>query len=91
MSSQRFSRVAVAQRKGPRERKDHVVKLEFDDGSPSIGATLSDLSATGARVSIAATDRLPLKLTLLFPDGTRRRCRLTWRSETSIGIEFAPA
>jgi hypothetical protein len=91
MSAQRFSRMAVAQRKSPRERKDHVVRLEFDDGSPVLGGTLSDLSATGARVSIAATDHLPLRLTLLFPDGTRRRCRLRWRSESSIGIEFAPA
>jgi PilZ domain len=91
MALQRFSRVAVAQRKSPRERKDQIVKLEFDDASPSVGGALSDLSTTGARVAIAATDRLPLRFTLLFPDATRRRCRLIWRSEASIGIEFVSA
>ena len=52
---------------------------------------LSDLSATGARIGVPAPDRLPLKFALLFPDGTRRRCRLIWRSEQRIGIEFASA
>jgi hypothetical protein len=36
----------VARRKCPRERKDHLVKLEFDDASPSVGGTLNDLFAT---------------------------------------------
>jgi len=91
MASQRFSRAAVAQRKSPRERKNHVVRLEFDDGLPALSGMLSDLSATGARVLITNSDRVPVKFTLLFPDGTRRRCRLIWRSEASIGIEFASA
>ena len=86
----RFSRVAVAQRKSPRERKDHAVRLEFDEGFPAVGGMLSDLSATGARLSVAAPDQMPIKFTLLFPDGARRRCRLIWRSESSIGIEFVP-
>lgn len=88
MASQHFSRVPVAQRKSPRERKTFAVKLEFDDGSPSIGGMLSDLSATGARASIATPEGLPRRFTLLFPDDARRRCRPIWRSGQSIGIQF---
>ena len=87
----RFSRVAAARRKSPRERKNHVVRLEFDHGLPAIGGMLSDLSTTGAHVLITNSDRVPIKYSLLFFDGTRRRCRLIWRSEAGIGIEFASA
>jgi hypothetical protein len=34
---------------------------------PPVGGMLSDLSATGARVAVTASDRLPLKFNLLSP------------------------
>jgi len=88
MASQRFSRRAVAQRKSTREPKAYPVRLDFDDGSPSIAGMLSDLSATGARVSVTVLKDIPVRFTLHFPENTARRCRLVWQSSQSIGVEF---
>jgi hypothetical protein len=84
----RFTRIGVAQRRSARERKEQLVRLDFDDGSPSIPGVLSDLSTTGARLSVIAPKQLTERFTLHFPDDTRRRCRLVWRSFKSIGVEF---
>jgi len=86
----RFTRKGVAQRRSPRERKDHVVRLEFRDGSPSICGTLSDLSATGARMSLPAdlNMNIPTMFALVLPPSTRRLCRLVWQSRENIGVEF---
>ena len=88
MASHRFTRIGVAQRRSARERREQLVRLDFDDGSPSIPGMLSDLSATGARVSVLVPKNLSERFTLNFPDDTRRRCRLVWRSLKSIGVEF---
>jgi PilZ domain len=88
MASQRFTRIGVALRRSARERQEQLVRLDFDDGSPSISGVLSDLSATGARLSVIAPKQLAERFTLHFPDATNRRCRLVWRSFKSIGVEF---
>jgi len=84
----RFSRIGVARRKSPREYKGHAVTLEFDGGLPTVEAKLKDMSATGARVSMATARKIPTKLTLVLPPSIRRRCRLVWQSGPNIGIEF---
>ena len=84
----RFTRRGVALRKSPRERKDDVVKLELDDGSPSICGRLCDLSATGAQMSLPAPCNMPIKSALVLPPNTRRFCRLVWQSGQRIGVEF---
>ena len=88
MSSQRFSRAAVAQRKSPREAKNHIVTLEFDDGSPAISGMLSDISATGARLSVPGANLMPAYFVVVFAPTLRRRCRLVWQSTTSMGVAF---
>ena len=89
MSSHRFTRIAVTQRKSVREPKgSQPVMLVFGDRFPSLAGKLSDLSATGARVSIVAPKDIPERFTLHFSDNAPRRCRLAWRSRSSIGVEF---
>jgi hypothetical protein len=87
----RFTKKGVALRRSPRERKDDVVRLEFEDGSPSIHGTLSDLSATGARLSLQADVAMPPTFTLVLPPSTKRRCRLVWQSQQDIGVDFVRA
>jgi hypothetical protein len=84
----RFSRRGVAQRKSPRERRDDIVRLELDDGSPSVCGRLRDLSATGAQMSLPALCNMPARFDLVFPPDTRRSCRLVWQSGQRIGVEF---
>ena len=88
MATQRFTRIAIRQRKSPRQAKDHPVRLVFGDGFPEVSGKLTDLSSTGARVSVAVRKDIPERFTLYFHDDTSRRCRLVWRSPKSIGIEF---
>src|SRR5260370_35004785 len=91
MGRERFTRKGVALRKSPRERKDNVVRLELDDGSPSLSGVLSDLSATGARISLAAPCNMPAKFALVLPPSTRRLCRLLWQSHQDLGAELRVA
>jgi hypothetical protein len=91
MGLDRFTKKGVALRKSPRQRKDHVVRLELDDGSPPLSGVLSDLSATGARISLAAPYAMPAKFALVLPPSTRRLCRLVWQSQESLGVEFLAA
>ena len=66
MGLERFTKKGVALRKSPRERKEHVVRLELEGGAPSLSGVLSDLSATGARISLAAPYAMPAKFALVF-------------------------
>jgi hypothetical protein len=91
MGLERFTRKGVALRKSPRERKDHVVRLELGGGAPSLSGVLSDLSATGARISLEAPYDMPTKFALVLPPSTRRLCRLVWQSQESLGVEFLGA
>jgi hypothetical protein len=91
MALERFTRKGVALRKSPRERKEHVVRLELGDGAPSLTGVLSDLSATGARISLAAPYNMPTKFAMVLPPGTRRLCRLVWQSQENLGVEFLAA
>ena len=88
MGYERFTQKGVAQRKSPRERKDQTVRLEFDDGSSPIRGTLSDLSATGARIALSGPYNMPVKFAVVLPPATRRLCRLVWQSRENIGLEF---
>jgi hypothetical protein len=91
MGAERFSRKGVALRKSPRERKDNVVRIELGDGAPPLSGVLSDLSATGARLSLSAPYNMPAKFALVLPPSTRRLCRLVWQSQENLGVEFLAA
>jgi hypothetical protein len=91
MAAGRFTKKGVAQRRSPRERRDGVVRFEFDDGSPQVEGTLSDLSATGARISLRADVEMPATFVMILPPSAKRRCRLVWRSQADIGVDFVRA
>ena len=52
--------------------------------------TLCDASQDGAQILVDDPASLPNQFTLILGyDGTaRRRCRVVWRSDTQIGVEF---
>lgn len=52
--------------------------------------SLSDVSDTGARISVEAAEELPDRFTLLLSGngGPQRTCRVIWRQPNQIGVDF---
>ena len=64
--------------------------IDLGDGSPTIECTRCDASQEGALLSVAEPDGVPDQFILaLSSDGAaRRRCRVVWRTEEQVGVEF---
>lgn len=54
------------------------------------GCIISDISDTGARLSVEHPEALPEIFHLLLSNrgGVHRRCRVMWRSKSQIGVCF---
>jgi hypothetical protein len=77
-------------RRNVRRAVTYPASLDFGDGSPARGCTLCDAWQQGAQLTVADPNSLPNEFILaLSSDGAaRRRCRVVWRTETQIGVEF---
>ena len=72
--------------------RTRVVKGAFivtGDTAPKLECTVRNLSETGANLQVSTTFGLPQDFDVVI-DGTRRRCRSMWRTDTEIGIKFSP-
>ncbi len=80
----------IEERESPRRHVQCPAWVELGGALPRRECILCDLSDRGARLTIAAPNDLPEEFTLLFSaDGTRNRhCRVVWRSDAQIGVEF---
>jgi PilZ domain len=60
------------------------------DGSLFGMCTMLDVSVTGAKVKLEGATEAPNEFILLLSkDGkVRRRCKVLWRKETEIGVQF---
>ena len=77
-------------RKNRRRTIRYPGSIELGDGAPSIQCTLCDASREGAQLVVDDPKHLPDKFSLVLGyDGTARRlCRVKWRTETQVGVEF---
>jgi len=77
-------------RKNLRRSISYPAFIDLGDGSPTIECTLCDASQEGALLSVAEPDGVPDQFILaLSSDGAaRRRCRVVWRTEEQVGVEF---
>ena len=77
-------------RKTLRRPVRYPARIEPDDGSGSIPCELCDASREGAQLHIDNPNGVPDEFTLVLGyDGTaRRRCKVIWRSDSEIGLEF---
>jgi PilZ domain-containing protein len=80
----------VEKRKTTRRALRYPAMIEPDDGSALIRCELCDASREGAQLHIDDPNGVPDEFTLLLGyDGTaRRRCKVIWRTESQIGVEF---
>jgi NAD(P)-dependent dehydrogenase (short-subunit alcohol dehydrogenase family) len=81
--------VAKVQQAAP-SAKVHAATFDLGDGSPAIECTLCDASQEGALLAVAEPDGVPDEFILALTSGgaARRRCRVAWRTENQIGVEF---
>jgi hypothetical protein len=77
------------QRKKIRKPLRHGAWLHFETGT-SASATISDVSDTGARLDVDEPDSIPDRFVLLLSKNgkARRLCRVVWRNEHQLGVQF---
>lgn len=81
------------------KRKDHrqplkyPAKIDLGDGAPHLPCELMDVSVSGARIIVEDQSKLPDRFILLLAaeHGTMRRCKVIWREDNSLGLEFVKA
>jgi PilZ domain len=67
----------------PRRDIDHVVKIKIP-----IRGSLIDISRSGARISIDNPADLPDEFMLDIRDDLSRWCRVIWRGDNEVGVEY---
>ena len=80
-------RTGPEQRKSPRRAVRYPARIGADDGSEPRSCTLIDISQTGAKLQTEETHQLPGEFVLLL-GGATRKCRIVWRSDQHIGVQF---
>ncbi|MGZ5803781.1 MAG: PilZ domain-containing protein [Xanthobacteraceae bacterium] len=74
-------------RTAPRVDLERPVQVIRGD-APPLACVLSDISKTGARLTVADASSLPDEFEILFKDDLRKWCRVMRRSEKHVGIKF---
>jgi hypothetical protein len=76
-------------RKHRRQALHYPALILLRDQQPCM-CMLSDVSDGGAKITITTDRDLPDEFVLMLSGrgGTRRHCRVVWRGDTSIGVEF---
>ena len=89
MSQFRSNIPSAESRNAPRQRVHHPAMVNRDDGTPLLNCMIWDVSALGAKLTVAADERIPDQFMLLFHRGGGSRwCRVIWRTTLEIGVEF---
>jgi hypothetical protein len=71
----------------PRKRCLRKATAYFNNTCCCYNGTLSDISATGAKIRFPAPTPLPNEIVLLW-ETSKRRAKVVWRKENSVGIAF---
>lgn len=77
-------------RKAPRRSISYPAFIDLGGGQALVECRLCDASQEGAHLAVADPNSVPNEFILaLSSDGAaRRRCRVVWRTDTQIGVEF---
>jgi hypothetical protein len=92
MSRRELKQPETESRKDARATVRRIGWLARAKGEQIRECTVWDESSSGARLIVDAADEIP-ETFYLYPTldfMSRRRCRVVWRSERQIGIEFLP-
>lgn len=74
----------------PRRNTQHHAWILLAGGFAKRKCTILDLSATGARIALSQTGSIGNEIGLALTADVRKitRCRLIWRTGTTIGVQF---
>jgi hypothetical protein len=72
----------------PRHRVLKAATISFGGGA--ISCTVRNLSVSGASLEVASPIGIPGSIVLEL-EGSRRPCRVIWRTERRIGVRFGDA
>ena len=76
-------------RKAARHRTYKAAHIAFVGHATTIDCVVRNLSDTGATLEVASPIGIPDAFDLVFKgDDAARRCRVIWRKETRVGVEF---
>jgi hypothetical protein len=80
-------------RRAKRTRRRNAAWIGLGNGGTRIPCVLWDISESGARLAAPRCKGLPGAFNLLLTkDGSaRRRCRVVWRNDRQLGVEFVAA
>jgi hypothetical protein len=57
-------------------------------GGAVTDCAILDVSDRGARLELSTTKGLPSIFSLRLTQGNRRECKVVWRDENTVGVEF---
>jgi hypothetical protein len=82
----------VENRQSSRVEVRYIAWIDVGDGLPLRNCIMRDISASGAKLGIITStpNAIPNEFTLLLSTdgGVRHRCRVAWRSDQNMGVEF---
>ena len=74
-------------RKSPRHEIHYLAQIDRDGERGPLSCIIWDISANGAKLTVADGQNIPDEFTLLL----RRRCRVVRRYEGQVGVQFVHA
>ena len=82
--------MGAEKRKGLRRTVTYPAWIRLSEDAPPLKCSLCDASDKGAQLAVSAPDKLPETFTLaLSADGAAiRHCRVVWRTDKAVGVEF---
>jgi hypothetical protein len=85
--------MTVDRRASPRQALGRDALVYAEDGKPIGVCHLCDVSANGARLTLAPSvlAKLPEEFILVLAKRAKvnRRCRIVWRSQDAVGVRFS--
>jgi hypothetical protein len=77
-------------RRKPRPRALKTGRIIFNNRCSTIDCMVRNLSVRGAKLIVDTQVGIPATFDLEFPaSGTNRLCKVIWRKQGELGIEFA--
>jgi hypothetical protein len=80
-------------RAGPRRNLNYVGLIVNVDGTAICPCSTADISATGAKIVPSEQTEIPDEFVLVLAPGgkVQRRCKVVWRLDGKLGVQFVIA